>query len=843
MQPHEWQRVKEVLSAALDRPAGERERFLTEACGADQALRREVDSLLAAHEEPENVLEQHSLDLHARLEAGAPGYAGRRFGSYQIVREIGRGGMGAVFLAERADGAFAQQVALKIVRHGVADAELERHFRRERQILASLNHPNIAKLLDGGISETGELFLAMEFISGEPLVDYAEHHDLSIEERLRIFLKVCAAVSFAHQRLVIHRDLKPSNIMVAADGEPRLLDFGLAKLAEPMALEGGSSDPDRTETGFRAFTPAYAAPEQILGRPVTTASDVFSLGVILYELLTREKPFHFEGKGLDDIIKTVTTGEASAPSRVASRTGDPELATRRRELQGDLDNITLKALQKDPARRYQSVAELAGDIERHFGHQPVAARPNTLSYRASRFYRRNTIAVAATGLVLLAVLAGLGVALGQYRNARRESAKADVVNAFLQKVLVTGNPTSGRKGYQTTITDIWQEAEARLDRGELDNQPEVRAELRQVVGSGYSSQGNYVAAEKNLRQALAEQARLYGAGSPKLLESQFALASLFFARANYDSAESIFGPRLPLLRSEYQKGRIDQALVSTSLADYAIMQRARGNSVLAETLLRESLAISEEHQDGARAGLNRGLLTLILIDRGKFDEAEGLQRAAVARHRRTPSNETPEFCAALTLLGIIQMEKGDQGGADASLREAEGMYRKIYGPNYIAIFDNLRLQAQVAYLAGRYADADKKIELVLQNYRRNSNPKYISFATALTVRGLILNRLGQSAAAEAALREAVELRAANLPADHFMTALTKGALGECLTTQKRFDEAEPFLLESFTSLERSQGADNPRTRLAVQRLVALYEKWGKPRAADGWRHRISDKAT
>jgi serine/threonine protein kinase/Tfp pilus assembly protein PilF len=838
MQPQEWQRIKDVLSAALDRPAAERGRFLAEACDGDDNLRREVDSLLAAHEEPENLLEQHSLDLHARLNAAGATYVGRRFGPWRVIREIGRGGMGAVFLAERDDGAFQQQVALKIIRHGVAGGELERHFRRERQILASLNHPHIAKLIDGGVSDAGELFLAMEFIAGEPLVEHVEHRGLAVEERLRLFVKICRAVSFAHQRLIIHRDLKPSNILVAADGEPRLLDFGLAKLAEPLGAESAPGGPDQTETAFRAFTPAYAAPEQILGKAVTTASDVFSLGVILYELLTREKPFHFEGKGLDDIIKTVTTGEPSAPSR-AVRSGGPETATRRRQLRGDLDNITLKALQKDPARRYQSVAELADDIERHFQHLPIAARPSTLSYRASRFYHRNRIAVAAAGLILLAVLAGLTVALGQYRNARRESAKADVVNGFLQRVLVTGNPGAGRKGYQTTITDIWKDAEARLDSGEMAHQPEVRAELRFVVGNGYVNQGNYVAGEKNLRRAIAEQTRLYGAGSTTVLKSEFALAALFFATAAYDSAEHLYGPKLDRLRAEYHKGTIEPDFIARSLSDYAVMQRARGNAVEAETLLRESLAITTEHPDPAQAGLTGQMLTLILIDRGKFDEAEGLQRAAVAAHRATVDDVTPEFCAALTLLGIILMEKGDLSGADANLREAEAMYRKLYDPNFIAIYDNLRLQAQVAYLAGRYAEAGQKIEQVLQNYRRNSNPKYISFATALTVQGLILSRLGKGAEAEQSLREALELREANLPPAHFMTALTRGALGECLTARKHFAEAEALLLQSYRSLAESQGPANPRTRLALQRLAVLYEQWGKPDAAGEYRRRLA----
>jgi len=421
MQERQWQQIKEIFTAALEQPVAMRAQFLAETCGDDEALRGEVDSLLAAQEEPKNLLEQHAIDLASQLQTDGDKYHGKRFGAYRILREIGRGGMGSVFLAERADGAFQQQVALKIIRRSFADRELEKHFRRERQILASLNHPNIAKLIDGGVSDTGELFLAMEFVAGEPLVEFAENNQLAIDDRLRLFLKICHAVSFAHQSLIIHRDLKPSNILVTEDGAPHLLDFGLAKLAEPATPEGGLLD--LTETGFRAFTPAYASPEQILGKRVTTASDVFSLGVILYELLTNEKPFDFEGKSLDEIIKTVTTSEPSLPSRVVD-SENPQSATRQRQLRGDLDNITLKALQKDPPRRYQFVAELAGDIERHLVNLPITARPNTVNYRARKFFKRNRASATAGALVVLSLIIGLAIAIWQAKVARHERDRA-----------------------------------------------------------------------------------------------------------------------------------------------------------------------------------------------------------------------------------------------------------------------------------------------------------------------------------------------------------------------------------------------------------------------------------
>ena len=832
----EWEKVKEIFSAALEQPAAARAQFLAESCGTDDALRSEVESLLAAHEEPQNLLEQHTIDLATQLQTDGQNYLGKRFGPYRILREIGRGGMGAVFLAERADGEFQQQVALKIIRQSFVDGELERHFRRERQILASLNHPNIAKLIDGGVSETGELFLAMEFIEGEPLVAFAEQSHLTIEERLQLFLKICRAVSFAHQHLIIHRDLKPSNILVTADGNPKLLDFGLAKLAEQPPATVGSAAPDKTQTGFRAFTPAYASPEQILGKSVTTVSDVFSLGVILFELLTDQKPFHFEGKSLEEIIRTVTTGEPSLPSRVV-HSAEPEDPGRRRQLRGDLDNITLKALQKDPPRRYQSVAEFGDDIERHLGHLPISARPNTLSYRASRFYQRNRITVSAVALVIVALIAGLGIALWQNNKARRENAKAEAINTFLQKMLATSKTQSGdaKKGYQTTVNEILAEAERRLDDPELSNQPEVKAELRRVIGVGYLDVGNYAAAERNLRQALTEQTRIYGDGSPKSLKTEFSLARLFLAKADYENADKIFINRFSLLRIEFQRSNIDAEYFTVVLGNYALLRRARGESQQAEILLRESLAITAKYSLKAEGEMAGGFLTLILLDQGKFDEAAERQEEVVTRDRSPSTNETPEFCAALTLFGSILMEQGDLIGAETNLREAEKLYRKLLGPNHTGLYDNLRLQAQVSYLAGKYAEGYATITQVLENYRQNSNPKYISFATALTVQGLILNKLGRSDEAEKVLREAVKLRAENLPAKHFMTALTKGALGECLTSRKSYPAAEPLLLESYENLNSSQGGKNPRTRIALQRLVALYESWGKPDIAAVYR--------
>jgi len=422
----DFQRIKEIFATVSEAEAENRAQILREMCGADSLLLKEVQSLLAAHDEAENIIEKNAFNFESLTKSSGKNYHGKQFGNYQILHEIGHGGMGAVFLAERNDGEFNQKVALKIVRQTILDRETERQFRREREILASLNHPNIARLYDGGVSERGEAFLAMEFVEGETLLEFAAAKNLSTEERLKLFLKICAAVSYAHRNLTIHRDLKPSNILVTTGGEPKLLDFGLAKI-----LDENLPDQNQTATIFRAFTPAYASPEQILGKKVTTATDVYSLGVVFYELLTGDKPFHFEGKSLEEIINTMTNSQPPLPSTISNSKfqntdkTNPKSEIRNPKLKGDIDNIALKALQKEPERRYKSVEEFANDIERHLNGLPILARPATFSYRASKFFKRNKIAVSATAIVFLSIITGLIFTLWQANETRKERDRAE----------------------------------------------------------------------------------------------------------------------------------------------------------------------------------------------------------------------------------------------------------------------------------------------------------------------------------------------------------------------------------------------------------------------------------
>lgn len=446
MKPENWQKVENLLNAALGIEPAQRRKFLDKIDGDE--LRREVESLLAAESGAEKFLASPAIAFSAdffdgdgRNETETDAFIDQRIGSYKIVSELGRGGMGAVYLGERIDGKFAQKVAVKLLKRELNTADIRRRFARERQILAALAHPNIARLLDAGTTDDGLPFLVMEYVEGLPIDDFCEVHALDLEERLRIFRTVCDAVAFAHRNLIVHRDLKPSNILVTEDGVPKLLDFGISKLLKPeFAAESA-----HTVTKLGAMTPEYASPEQLRGESVTTATDIYSLGVILYELLTGERPFDFKKHNAQEIIRAVCETEPERPSSVVSRpspqkqrsNGDgggvtgpnKQLATnhgrRTKSLKGDLDNIVLRALKKEPNRRYTSVEQFAEDLRRHLADLPVLARPDTLAYRASKFINRNRIAIFAGLLIFLTLIGGIIATAWQARRAEANRVRAE----------------------------------------------------------------------------------------------------------------------------------------------------------------------------------------------------------------------------------------------------------------------------------------------------------------------------------------------------------------------------------------------------------------------------------
>jgi tetratricopeptide (TPR) repeat protein len=417
MTSERWKQIETAFEQALDLGTQERSAFLEQACNGDEELRREVESLLDAHAEAGSFIDDRSRFYNEFEPIGPAGL--QSIGHYRIVRELGRGGMGAVYLAERSDE-YRKRVAIKLIKRGMDTDALLHRFRNERQILAGFDHPNIARLFDGGTTEDGLPYFVMEYIEGLPIDEYCNKQALSIPGRLKLFREVCAAVSYAHRHLVIHRDLKRSNILVTADGVPKLLDFGIAKI-----LQSGDGAPTfATMTGLRLMTPEYASPEQVRGQSVTTATDVYSLGVILYELLTGQFPYRFASQTPRDIEHAITTTQPQKPSTATARSdGNSKLETRNSKfLKGDLDNIVLMALRKEPERRYQSVEQFSEDIRRQLEARPIFARKDTAGYRAGKFVRRNKLALAAAALIFLSLLGGIiATTLEAYRTRQQKA--------------------------------------------------------------------------------------------------------------------------------------------------------------------------------------------------------------------------------------------------------------------------------------------------------------------------------------------------------------------------------------------------------------------------------------
>jgi eukaryotic-like serine/threonine-protein kinase len=868
-----WRRIEEVFVAALEMAPEKRTAWLDQQCQGDAPLRREVESLLVAEIESANFLLGSALPKITSLlldDEAETSRSGQHIGPYKILDELGRGGMGVVYLAARGDDQFRQSVAIKLIKRGLDTEDILRRFNNERQILASLNHPNIGKLFDGGTTQEGLPYFVMEYIAGLPLLQYCDEHGLSTTERLQIFRRVCAAVQYAHQHLVIHRDLKPSNILVSEEGEVKLLDFGVAKLLNPDSAAEGMT---QTQAVQRVMTPEYASPEQVRGQHVTTATDIYSLGVILYQLLTGARPYELKDTSAEELSRVICDYEPSKPSQVASgqqsvnsgasvrhpqvtsddgRTTKPKPKIQNlKSLRGDIDNIVLMALRKDPARRYRSVEQLSADIERHLKGLPVIARKDTFKYRAGKFVRRNRFAVAAAALVVLSLVGGIvatawqaRAAASQARAARQEKEKAEAISAFLGQVLNSTNPVlkvSHDSSRERTITEVLDEAAGRLESGEFDNQPEVKAELERIIADSYNGQGRHRLADQHMEEYVALLSKIYGENDPRTLPASASWATLLFTRGELTEAEKKFRQVLPLMRTEQQKGNLKAEVLLDALLNFAYLRRTQGDPKEAESLFREVLAL--RHQIPVESvvpiAVTQSTLASTLADQGRFDEALQTAREAVAEARQRGETDRPDFGFSLTVLGGFLTDKGDFVEADTALHEGESIFRKLLSPSHLWLGDNLRNQAISLYRQNKFAEAQNKVSETLKIYLESFGPHYDNYPTALITQGLILNRTGKSKEGEVILREAVKLRTESLPKEHFWIAVANSALGECLTTEKRFAEAEPRLVESYTALNSRLGPRDPRTREALQRLVKLYDEWGKPAQAGQYRAQLT----
>jgi eukaryotic-like serine/threonine-protein kinase len=849
MEPERWRQIEDLFHLALDCEPGRRSVFLDSSCGGDASLRREIESLLSSYEKG-SFTEMSAFAEGIKLleESEERSHTGQMLGPYRVIRKIGHGGMGAVYLAARVDQAFQKEVAIKLIKRGQDTEEVIRRFRSERQILASLDHPNITRLFDGGTTEDGLPYFVMEYIQGEPIDNYCDSHRLNTSERLRLFQSVCAAVHFAHQHLVIHRDIKPGNILVTSEGVPRLLDFGIAKLlaAEP-------SFADRTMTLARRMTPESASPEQVRGGNITTASDVYSLGVLLYKLLTGHNPYRLAGKSPDEIERAICDEDPQKPSAVIER-GDSEASSQsvsqtregtpdklRRRLRGDLDNIVLMALRKEPQRRYASVQQFSDDIRRHLEGLPVVAHHDTPAYRAAKFVQRHKTGVAAVALIFLSLAAGIVATLRQARiaaverdRARIEKAKADRINTFLQDMLTFSSPSyvssNPRKDPDAKVSEVVEQAAKRAE-SELADQPAVLAEMQRTIGAVYYAQGRYDQAEQILRAAIEKYARLYGPDGHETVEAANLLANVLLRKGSNAEAEALFRKDIDIERKEAQRGHLDVRTMAFVLGDYGSMLDQRGDKAT-ESYLREALQYASK-----LTGKDRAFVAMLYNDlgdvayrSGDLNESERMGRAALDEYRKLPEGTYVEMAATLSNLGAVLIKKGSYSQAEPFVREGLELRRKMLGNAHPDTAMSLFRLSDLLYKQGDYQGAENAARESVQVFSRAlTTPKdNIYFANPVMALGLALNRTGRSREAETYLRESLEIRTRLLAKGNQLIAASEGALGECLTTEKRYAEAEPLLQRSYATMKGVQGERGPLTLEALRRLAALYQSWGKP---------------
>jgi eukaryotic-like serine/threonine-protein kinase len=840
MQPDVTARVTELVETALELDPSRRASFLDNACGNDSETRAEVESLLAFQKRAQGFIERPAYEQAAEtlLDDAGKLRAGQIVGDYHILSLIGEGGMGEVYLAE--DRTLGRNVAIKLVKAGFESGRIVRHFRNEERILAGLNHPNIARLYGGGLMSQDTPYFVMEYVDGERIDDYCRNKQLSVLQRLELFRRVCAAVAYAHQRLVIHRDLKPANIRVTSEGEPKLLDFGIAKLLDPQTV----AMMEQTITMQAVMTPDYASPEQVRGESMTTASDVYSLGVVLYELLTGERPYRIKTRRPDEIARAITEKEPARPSTAVTKSKTSNIEHRTSKLlRGDLDNIVLKALRKEPERRYASATQLSDDIRRHLEGLPVIARKDTLTYRASKFVARNRVAVSAAAFVMLSILAGLIIAVWQANKAReqrdvaqRERVKAERINQFLQRMLSFSNqsmstlsPIAQKK--DVTVNEMLDQITPQVET-ELADQPEVRAQILRTIGSAYASQGRFDLAEKNLRTAFETQQQLYGEQHGETVATMMQLAGLASQKLKFDQAADLLKKCVGFYREQerVQSADFKPFNLAEALDLLATVTLYRGEAATARALYKEALQLAEQaHLQGTERSLLAGVqrdLGGVLVRAGELKRGEELLRQSLALDRNIFQKPRWERGATLTLLGELLSQKNEPAEAEKYFSEGEEVYRATLGGENLYLAYNLYQQAVALSYMKNYDRAEAKArESVTMSEKVLGND--LGAGAGKGTWGVILTTLGRAKEGEAQLRRAIEIIKNQSPKNPVLLVEVKVGLSQCLLAQNRLAEAEVVALEACNDARQNFAKDNPIRKSATNILIQIYEKQGK----------------
>jgi serine/threonine-protein kinase len=817
--PEAWERVKALFDLLLELPETEREAELARHRDSDPAVVAEVTELLLA-----------AGAVGERFEAGAtppapppPEMVGTRLGPYLILRELGRGGMGTVYEAERVDEQYTKRVAIKMVSVTGDRRQALRRFQRERELLAGLAHRNIAALLDGGVTASGDPYFIMEYIEGEPITAWCAGRSLDVRSRVALFRQACTAVQHAHERLVIHRDLKPGNMLVDAEGTVKLLDFGIAKLLDPSG-----EDEDLTRTGATPMTAAYASPEQLRGHLMSTSSDIYSLGVVLYELLTGRRPFasdtHVEALLLDRL--------PPPPSRAAAERGGARLG---RQLGGELDAILLKALRPEPDRRYRAAQELGDDLQRWLTGQAVAAQPDTLGYRLRTLVRRNRAATVAAATAVISLVVGTVVSVEQARTARSERDRAVLeqartlqVTQFFQDVLSGAKPAEG--GLDLTVVAAIDRTIPRIDATFAD-QPDLRAAIKATLGSTLTDMGLYERARPLVEDALRLQDSLDGTMPTRArADARYNLAGLASERGELGRAESLYREAIAMYGAA---PGVDSVEIYQGMNNLANAVMGAGRFAEAATIYAEvgdRLRVLNPGDTVARAVAltNQGTA---LAQLGRYAEAEGLLREATQLFTTASTSNPARVASARQPLAGALLFQGKYVEAEVEARTAWLENREALGPLNPATLAAQRMLINVLADADRCADA---IPLAREIVRqpRSVVPAYdLSLNTAMLFLGWCEMRLGRPEVGERWVREGLRLRHESLPAGHWAIAWAESQAGEVLAAlgADHWAEAGRLLEDGAAGMRAGLDPGHIRVQQADARWARYREQVPPPR--------------
>ena len=827
-----WQRVETLFNEALRLPDSKRQAFLQQACGDDLALIAEVQELLDADAAADPIDDIVGDAARRSVDRDADARLAQEFGNYRLLRVLGEGGMGTVYLAERSDGQFSQQLAIKVLNTYRPSKNLIQRLRSERQILANLSHPNIATLLDGGSTDDGMPFIAMEYVDGQPIDRYCDDNRLSLAARLRLFCKVCDAVDHAHRNLIVHRDLKPGNILIDQGGEPKLLDFGIAKILDSEAMAHTMAI---TRQGSILLTPQYASPEQVRGQPPAIATDVYSLGVLLYRLLTGHSPYGKLTESPVELERAIVEEDPPKPSTIVlTNTGDSSIDTAqrsserrgmspdrlRKRLIGDLDNIVLKTLQKDPSRRYATAKLLQEDIENYLNDRPVAARPDSFAYRLGKAVRRNRLAVV-TGVIFVTTIVSLvtfyTLQLTEERDrARLQATRAESVADFLTELFEEANP---RNNFGEPM-----DARQLLDQGaeriatELDRQPELKAALAETIGESYFVMRELKTTREFLEPLVASLGEELGNDHPTVLRIRRHYATAIMHLGDAEAAKAMF-----VEDYEAWKRIAGPADHDTGVALFRIgrAEESIGNLEEAEQYYLDSLEILRPLGDDARIDISDVLMEygVLLRSLSRIEEEEALLFEALALHEQAVGTEHADYMGIINNLGSHYLVRGQVDTALVYIRQHLDGQRRLVGENGAAYGGALMNYANVLQAQSRLEEALELIDEGLVIFRRGYGEDGVKFAYLTENRSNVLMDLERYDEAEQGYLQVMNILGEKFGTDHPEYAFTQNSYGTMLERAGRLEDSL-VQLESATAINVGAYGEGHRDSISSRYKLA-----------------------